>query len=123
MVAEARRFPATKEMTIVFTTDEEPVLVMSPPQRPGLTLCAAASGLCSVVGFLLALVSVPHFLVWLSVGFAGILGLGYVSYLMPGNSALMLTPQGFTVRFASRLAYYPWSEVDYFAADGPSRHI
>lgn len=103
------------------SADDEPVLIMKPLQRPGLTLFAAVSGVCSVVGFLLALVSVPHFLVWLGVGFAGVLGLVYVSYRMPGNSALILTPHGFTVRFASRLVYYPWSEVDYFAVAGERR--
>jgi hypothetical protein len=97
------------------SSDEEPVLVLKPPQRPWLAFCAALSGVCIAVGFLLALVPVPHFLLWLSVGFVGVLGLACVGRLMPGNSALILTTEGFTVRFASRLAHYPWSEVDYFA--------
>jgi hypothetical protein len=58
---------------------------------------------------------VAHFLVWLSLGFVGIGGLAFVGYFLPGNSALILTPAGFTVRFASRMVFYPWSEVAYFA--------
>src|SRR5690348_3256112 len=95
--------------------DDDIILVLKPPQRPWLGWCAAASGVCIAVGFVLALAPVPHFLLWLGLGFAGILGLAFVGHLLPGNSALILTPTGFTVRFASRIAFYPWSEIDYFA--------
>jgi hypothetical protein len=97
------------------SSDEEPVLVLKAPQRPWLTACATLSGACIAVGFVLALAPVAHFLVWLGLGFAGVLGLAFVGYLMPGNSALILTPDGFSVRFSARMAFYHWSEVDYFA--------
>ena len=96
------------------STDDEPVLVLKPPQQPWLTACATLSGACIAVGFVLALAPVAHFLFWLAVGFAGVLGLACVGHLLPGNSALILTADGFTIRFASRAAFYPWSDVDYF---------
>lgn len=95
--------------------DDELVLVLKPPQRPLLAFCAGVSGVCIAVGFVLAFMPVAHFLVWLALGFAGVLGLACVGYLLPGNSALILTADGFTILFASRAASYRWSEVDYFA--------
>ena len=95
--------------------DDEPILVLKAPQPPWLTFCAGVSGLCIAVGFVLALLPIAHFLVWLGLGFAGIVGLALVSSLLPGNSALILTSDGFAVRAASRMAFYLWSEIDYFA--------
>ncbi|HQU46879.1 MAG: hypothetical protein B7Z73_12900 [Planctomycetia bacterium 21-64-5] len=97
------------------SSDEEPILVLTPPHRPWLGVCAGLSGLCIGVGFSMALLPVGHFLVWLAVGFAGVIGLACVGHLLPGNSALILTGDGFAIRFASRAAFYAWSEVDYFA--------
>lgn len=94
---------------------EEPVLVLKAPQPPWLTFCVGLCGLCIAVGFVLALMPIPHFLAWLMLGFAGIIGLALVSCVMPGNSALILTPDGFAVRAASRVAFYLWSEIEYFA--------
>jgi hypothetical protein len=95
--------------------DDEPVLVLKAPQPPWLTFCAALSGVCIAVGFVLALMPIAHFLAWLAVGFAGIVGLALVSCLLPGNSVLILTSDGFAIRAASRMAFYPWSEIDHFA--------
>ena len=100
------------------SSSDEPILVLKPPERPGLVLLAALSGLCIAGGFFMALLPVPHFLAWLALGFAGVVGLCSVNYLLPGNSALVLTVEGFTVRFATRAVFYPWSDVDYFAVAG-----
>jgi hypothetical protein len=103
------------------TGDDEPVLILKAPQPPWLTFCAALSGFCIAVGFVLALSPIPHFVVWLAVGFAGIAGLALVSCALPGNSALILTPDGFAVRAASRMAFYLWSEIDHFTV--VERHL
>jgi hypothetical protein len=97
---------------------DEPMLVLKPPQRPGLALLATVSGACIAVGFFMALFPVPHFLAWLALGFAGVAGLCSASFLLPGNSALVLTVEGFTVRFATGAVFYPWSDIDYFAVAG-----
>ena len=95
--------------------DDEPVLVLKTPQPPWLVFCAGLSGLCIAVGFVLALMPIAHFQAWLALGFGGVVGLALVSCLLPGSSALILTPDGFAVRMASRIAFYPWSEIEYFA--------
>lgn len=95
--------------------NEEPVVVLRPPTRPWLAVCAAFCGACVAIGFLLALMAVAHFLIWLSLGFVGIAGLAFVGYFLPVSSALILTPAGFSVRCASRMAFYAWGEVAYFA--------
>ncbi|HET6878890.1 MAG TPA: hypothetical protein VFI31_01970 [Pirellulales bacterium] len=95
--------------------DQQPMLELKPPRRPWLGLLAALSGLCIAVGFCMALLPGIHFLEWLALGFLGILGLCCAGYFLPGNSALVITAEGFTLRFASRAVFYPWSEVDYFA--------
>jgi hypothetical protein len=100
------------------SSDDDPILVLKAPQPPWLAFCAALSGFCIAVGFVLALMPIAHFLLWLALGFAGIVGLALVSRLLPGNSALILTPEGFAVRAASRMAFYPWREIDYFAVAG-----
>ncbi len=97
---------------------DEPMLVLKPPQRPGLALFGTLSGACTAVGFLGALLPIPHFLAWVTLGFAGVAGLCSTSFLLPGNSTLVLTAEGFTVRFASGAVFYPWSDVDYFAVAG-----
>ncbi|HWB07763.1 MAG TPA: hypothetical protein VG826_00865 [Pirellulales bacterium] len=96
------------------SSDDEPVLVLKAPHPPWLTFFAAMSGLSITVGFVLALMPIAHFLLWLALGFAGIVGLALVSCLLP-SSALILTPDGFAVRVASRMAFYPWRDIDYFA--------
>ncbi|HVX13009.1 MAG TPA: hypothetical protein VHC22_17630 [Pirellulales bacterium] len=98
---------------------DEPMLVLKPPQRPGLALFATLSGACTAVGFFGAMLPVPHFLAWVALGFTGVAGLCSASFLLPGNSALVLTAEGFTLRFGSGAVFYPWSDVDYFAVAGP----
>jgi hypothetical protein len=95
--------------------DNEPTLVLTPPARQGLVVFAAVSGVCIAVGFFMALASAANFLAWLALGFAGVIGLCAVAYLLPASSTLILSPQGFTVRFASRAVFYSWNEVEHFA--------
>jgi hypothetical protein len=101
--------------------DEEPILVLKSPERPGLVVFAVACGVSIGVGFFMALLPVGNFLGWLTLGFAGVAGLCGAAYLLPANSTLILGVEGFTVRFASRAMFYSWSEVDHFAVAG--RHM
>ena len=100
--------------------DEEPILVLKPPDRHGLVVVAVVSGVCIGVGFFMALLPGGNFLGWLTLGFAGVAGLCGAGYLLPTNSTLILTVDGFTVRFASRAMFYSWNEVDYFTVAGRS---
>lgn len=97
------------------SNSDEPVLVLKPPERQGLAALTAISGVCIAVGFVMALAAGPHFLAWLALGFAGILGVCCAAHLLPPNSLLVLSREGFTVRVASRAAFYPWSEIEHFA--------
>ena len=96
-------------------SDDEPILVLKPLYPPWLGAAAAISGLAIGVGFFMAMLPLGNFLVWLAVGFAGVLGLACVGHFSPGNSSLVLTGDGFAIRIASRAAFYAWSEIDYFA--------
>lgn len=96
-------------------SDEEPILILRPLHPPWLGAGAAISGICIGVGFFMAMLPLGNFLLWLAVGFAGVIGLACIGQLSPGNSALVLTGDGFAIRFASRAAFYAWSEVDHFA--------
>lgn len=96
-------------------SDDEPILVLKPLHPPWLGAAAAVSGLSIGVGFFMAMLPLGNFLVWLAVGFAGVLGLACIGHLSPGNSSLVLSGDGFAVRFASRSAFYAWNEIDYFA--------
>jgi hypothetical protein len=100
------------------TNAEEPILELKPPERQGLMVFAAVSGLCIGIGFFMALLPGGNFLGWLTLGFAGVAGLSAASYLLPASSTLILSMEGFTVRSASRAVFYPWRDVDHFEVAG-----
>lgn len=95
-------------------SDDEPVLVLKPPERQGLVAITAISGVCIAVGFFMALAAGPHFLAWLALGFGGVAGVCCAGYLLPANSTLVLSREGFAVRFTTRAVFYSWNEVEHF---------
>jgi hypothetical protein len=120
LVRKNQQLPIFESRQISFRGDagmpsvEEPILELKPPGRPWLGALAALSGMVIAVGFFMALLPGGHFLEWLALGFLGVLGVCCAGYFLPGNSALVLSVEGFTVRFASRAVFYPWSDVEYF---------